>query len=90
MVQQVPGRSWVLPPDKGLDVGFLQISHRAHTENQKEDTARAQTLRKAQNTLGEPKVNPSYKSGSRAKTFNQTQAGSQWKMNRRGVESQTM
>lgn len=73
MVQQVPGRSWVLPPDKGLDMGFLPKSQRAHTENQKEETAGAETLRKAQNTLGEAKVNPSYKSGSRAKTFNQTQ-----------------
>lgn len=62
-----------------------------HTLRIKRKTlAGAQTPRKAQNTLEEPKVNPSYKSGSRAKTFNQTQAGSQWKMNRRVVESQTM
>lgn len=60
VVQRVLGRSWVLPPEKGLDVEFLPKSHRTHTENQKEDSARAQTLRNAQNTLGEPKVNPSY------------------------------
>lgn len=63
VVQRVLGRSWVLPPERGLDMEFLAKSHRTHTENQKEDRAGAQTLREAQNILGEPTVNPSYRSG---------------------------